>query len=606
MGKFRVAFGYNAWNAQAIDYHEKIVTAGQNMGIDVFSVVVTPTPPQPHMDFFELHKKVSQHNREIVKFRDHIIEQIKEADIFWLFNGANFHPSWISLLPEKQLKIYGFHDAPESSASVSLAVAPYFDACLISNISAIPLYQGYAKRKTEWLPLFVKNTPVLSDEDFAGINRPYGLVFCGERQSTWRKERLDYLQRHFPSGIFCGRGWENGFIPSICDVYKKSKIGINIHNSTGPINVRLNELPAYGVMQVCDNKCRLGHIYQLNNEVIGYDYMDEAIDLIKYYLDPAHEEERAQIAWNGYQRYKNCYTLEKIWSRAQEKFERLYIEKQAGKIDTPSYKKPSKLKQFQSSALVIKNSIHAIAKSSKQIARVFLDRVAPCPSIVLEHDACISISRKDKLISPLQFLNTNSSLNKIENKLSNSDDRIEEMPEQLALSWAVAGLVGSAKRILEINSGLGSFAFDAAQDPSRTVLALDNDSQKQAWAIKNRMMPNITYTAKPLSELNCKFDLIVWIDTIQDTFDYQSVLSETVRLAPKAIFTTPNRLSNFCQNLFDKHDHKWGPEGFYYMLRAYYKKVYLLSMPDIYIPLVKPVDINATTTPLIAICENEL
>lgn len=605
MEKLRVAFGYNAWNAHAIDYHEQIVTAGQKMGIDVFSVIVTPNPPRPHMNFFELHRKVSQHNREIIKFRDYIIEQIKEADVFWLFNGANFHPSWISLLPEKQLKIYGFHDAPESSSSVSLAVAPYFDVCLISNSSAIPIYQGYAKRKTEWLPLFVKNTPSLSDEDFSGVNRPHDLVFCGERQSAWRKERLDFLQRHFQDGVFCGRGWPNGFVSSINEIYKKSKIGINIHNSTGPINVRLNELPAHGVLQVCDNKCRLGHIYQLNNEVIGYDYMNEAVDLIKYYLDPAHDEERAQIAWNGYQRYKKDYTIEKIWARAQEKFERWHIEKQVGEITAPPYIKPSTSKQIQQPVKIIKNAAHSIIKQSKQIARVLLGRDNVSSNIVLEHSACITITREAKFVSPLQLREENFLLKKSESELCNHDN-IDEMPEELALNWAVAGLVGSAKRILEINSGTGIFAFDAAQDPSRTILAIESNSQKQAWAIKNRRMPNITYSAKPLSELPCNFDLIVWINAIQNSSDYQSVLSESARRAPKAILTTPNRLSTtrYRLNMHGAQRQEWGPEGFYYMLRAYFKNVYLLSMPDIYVPLVKPIDINATTTPIIAICEN--
>ena len=68
-------------------------------------------------------------------------------------------------------------------------------------------------------------------------------------------------------------------------------------------------------MQICDNKCRLGHIFQLDKEIIGYDYIDEAVDKIKYYLDKEHEQERFEIAWNGYQRYLSDYTPEKIWQK---------------------------------------------------------------------------------------------------------------------------------------------------------------------------------------------------------------------------------------------------------------------------------------------------
>ena len=91
------AFGYNAWDEKAIEYHERFVACGKKIGIDVFSVIVTPDPPRARLQFKELDRKVLLKNRKISKFRDSIIEKIKDADVFWLFNGANFHPAWFSL-----------------------------------------------------------------------------------------------------------------------------------------------------------------------------------------------------------------------------------------------------------------------------------------------------------------------------------------------------------------------------------------------------------------------------------------------------------------------------------------------------------------------------
>jgi len=77
-------------------------------------------------------------------------------------------------------------------------------------------------------------------------------------------------------------------------------VGINIHNSTGPINFRTFYLPANGVLQICDNKSHLGQIFELGKEVVGYDSIDEAIELTRYYLE--HEEERRAIAAAGWRR----------------------------------------------------------------------------------------------------------------------------------------------------------------------------------------------------------------------------------------------------------------------------------------------------------------
>lgn len=605
----KIAFGYNAWDEKAIEYHERFVACGKKIGIDVFSVIVTPDPPRARLQFKELDRKVLLKNRKISKFRDSIIEKIKDADVFWLFNGANFHPAWFSLLPDKQLKVLGFHDDPESSATIALPVAPYFDVCLLSNISAIPYYQGHARRIAEWLPLFIsEDAPILVDKDFSAADRPYGLVFCGERQSPWRRNRFDFLQKNFPDGQFWGKGWPNGFAQDLGALYRKAKIGINIHNSTGPINVRLNELPAHGVMQICDNKCRLGHIYQLGNEVVGFDYIDEAVDLLRYYLDPAHDDERAQIALNGYQRYMKDYTMEKIWTQAMEKFSRWHAEKEAGAIVTPKYHRKSLYDVIKP---IAKNFILPSFRMLKENFNKYKHEkeygIPLHPIEDIESQNCISLSLHEKMIPTFV---TNPELGPLNMQVR---DEIKEecgffeYPNMVALNWAVAGLVGEAKRILEIGSGTGVFAFEAAQDPGRTILALEEESGARNWAIKHRSLPNITYAAKSLDSFKSEFDLIVSIDVIEHIANYQDMLKECVRLAPKAIFTTPNRLRNspvLLQPSYSQHVQEWGPEGFYYMLRAYYKNVYLLSMPDCYIPLTKPINGNSRMSPLIAVCDN--
>lgn len=60
------------------------------------------------------------------------------------------------------------------------------------------------------------------------------------------------------------------------------------------------ELPCNKVMQLCDNILGLSRIYELWKEVVWYDWIDDAIKKIEYYLQ--HEDEREKIANAGYKK----------------------------------------------------------------------------------------------------------------------------------------------------------------------------------------------------------------------------------------------------------------------------------------------------------------
>ena len=70
--------------------------------------------------------------------------------------------------------------------------------------------------------------------------------------------------------------------------------------------------------------------------------------------------------------------------------------------------------------------------------------------------------------------------------------------------------------------------------------------------------------------------------------------------------TTPNRFRETAPKLrpeYPQHVREWSAGEFYYTLKAYWDKVALYAMPDVYIPVLEPIDINSTLTPLIAMCE---
>ncbi len=81
-------------------------------------------------------------------------------------------------------------------------------------------------------------------------------------------------------------------------------------NETG--NTRLYELPANGVMQICDRGAgnATAELFEEDKEIILYDTMDEAIDKIKYYLK--NDKAREKIALAGYERVMKDYKQEDI------------------------------------------------------------------------------------------------------------------------------------------------------------------------------------------------------------------------------------------------------------------------------------------------------
>ena len=114
----------------------------------------------------------------------------------------------------------------------------------------------------------------------SSIERDVEIVFFGERESHWRRARLDALTASFPQARCHGSGWPAGRLDDaeLHALYRRARIGWNVHNSTGPINRRLYALAAFGVLQICDNKTGLAEVFRLGEEALGFDTIPEVIE----------------------------------------------------------------------------------------------------------------------------------------------------------------------------------------------------------------------------------------------------------------------------------------------------------------------------------------
>lgn len=282
---------------------EKWVLRLRIAGFDVEAYSLAYKPDRPVIYFDELNILWRHKDKRLLNLYAKLKHKLTRFDVFVCFNGANIHPDFASILDP--VTVYGCFDDPESSNKLSKPVVHAFDIAMIGNIAEVQTYRDWGVPCVHWWPLgFRVNDycPNLSRNKILNGERSHEVVLLCERVEQYRKERVDKFASQFPAGAYYGRGWPSGFLSEDrrIPLLQDSQIGINIHNSSGPINFRTFYLPANGVMQVCDNKHHLGKIFLLGKEVLGFDTIDEAIDITRYYLN--NEYERRIIAANGFKR----------------------------------------------------------------------------------------------------------------------------------------------------------------------------------------------------------------------------------------------------------------------------------------------------------------
>ena len=139
------------------------------------------------------------------------------------------------------------------------------------------------------------------------------------------------------------------------------------------------------------------------------------------------------------------------------------------------------------------------------------------------------------------------------------------------------------------------------------IVASEFDKVTHDWAVINSRRKNVMFHLGPLGSDSPRFDLVVAIDVIEHVANYRFFLEECVRLADRALLTTPNRARtprdfHAGPPAYYKHVREWTAGEFYWVLRAFYSDVRLYGMTSQSEPTYVPVDVDTHLSALIADC----
>lgn len=281
------------------------------------------------------------------------VDKFRDADLVLLATYNPVHPEVLYSKLDKPIKVLGFIDEPLSTYVRGIPYLWAFDGAfyITPSFNEDTLFEDALKRwgceQSYWLPqvpprvkasepgnlwpLVGPRLEALHRGDHFFRERDIDLIYVGQHYGP-KVDRLIRLKKRFGSRFeIYGRWPLAGYsgaarslkgkpalwsrVRSISDeertaLYYRTKIGFNMHLSERPMetgNMRMYEVPAHGMMLLCDKAGLNAHeqIFEPNKEAVFYDSIEDAIEKIGYYLN--HDEERESIARAGFARVQRDY-----------------------------------------------------------------------------------------------------------------------------------------------------------------------------------------------------------------------------------------------------------------------------------------------------------
>jgi|GEM_PF-964384 spore maturation protein CgeB len=291
----------------------------------------------------QLEKLYVSTDGNLIDLYDKVISLASTHDVFIVNLENVYHPKFVRSLKNVYTVIVSGDD-PDSSDYCSRPFVSAFDHAFAwgvnfdANFKITEKFLEWGAKKADWWPYGVASdtySPALTAQGIYNGERDVDLVFVGGLYPS-KLRRIAKIKKHLPQMKIYGNNWtfmnlikQRGGIRALSSglfrvkplpanelvpLYQRSKIGLNVHLSYGPSNIRTYQLPANGVMQICDCPEGIGDVFEIDKEIIVYHSSAEAIELIDYYLE--NDQERKKIAAAGFKRVIKDYRRIDTFSHA--------------------------------------------------------------------------------------------------------------------------------------------------------------------------------------------------------------------------------------------------------------------------------------------------
>lgn len=299
-----------------------------------------------HKNNSEIESMYTKRDNNLFRLYDYthrLIDEFK-PDIFIVIHDNIYHNNFIKSIKDKVYTVFVSGDDPENSDNCSKPyVATYhhsfsFGVWFDKQNKITDKFKEWGAPHADIWPHGVHNVRYDENEslsDLVNRNRSNDIIFIGGPH--FKEEKLFEVKKHFGNKFNIHGQWTHGswikriygqyniyrkygqFINRVEEndmkkLYLDSKIGLNMHMSFGPSNLRTFELMANGVAQVVDCKQGIDEWFNIGKDLLAYETTSEAIELINKLLKD--DDYRKEIAFNGAKKTREKYTRVQTFANA--------------------------------------------------------------------------------------------------------------------------------------------------------------------------------------------------------------------------------------------------------------------------------------------------
>ncbi|WP_234495044.1 CgeB family protein [Vibrio maritimus] len=284
----------------------------------------------------ELTDNVERLNSDIITF---CREQQPDL-VFFLLSHDLFKVETIQKLTNEFTTINFFGDDHWRFEAFTKKLAPSFTYCVTTDHLALDKYHAIGVKNvilSQWAAL----EPQENNELVDGSGYKYDVTFVGGK-NPYRNWFIKYLEKKGVKVDCFGVGWPNGpvSLEEMQSIFSSSKINLNISNSisydirflmadpigfarqlrstksASQIKARNYEIPAFNGFQLTDYVPFIEESYHIGHDLICYSNIEEAIDMVVYYLknDDLREQIKSRAVENARNNHFYIHRIEKILS----------------------------------------------------------------------------------------------------------------------------------------------------------------------------------------------------------------------------------------------------------------------------------------------------